>query len=289
MRLTVKKKVSRYEEAAEMAAHALALEPATSRYRAAYTAARDAARDAARGGGGSGGTKTRHHVGEQAAPEADKDDGVLSLVWVDGGELEKAVASAFGSHVLVSSHVLASSHVLPSSLPLEAAHRDGTMGWQGKGQRHAEGSSQRDCDEYVAVGTQAGRRNEPGKREGACHGVPQVALAAAPALLQDEENGEPQAAGEEERSRGTGRDQGPAGHANDVPFEQDGISDGIVFLEEDEFIDEVEEAGEEAANGVSRGAPAAEGAAQENGGEVEDVAVEGEDYYEMYVSPVHPE
>ena len=272
-----------------MAAHALALEPATSRYRAAYTAARDAARDAARGGGGSGGTKTRHHVGEQAAPEADKDDGVLSLVWVDGGELEKAVASALGSHVLVSSHVLASSHVLPSSLPLEAAHRDGTMGWQGKGQRHAEGSSQRDCDEYVAVGTQAGRRNEPGKREGACHGVPQVALAAAPALLQDEENGEPQAAGEEERSRGTGRDQGPAGHANDVPFEQDGISDGIVFLEEDEFIDEVEEAGEEAANGVSRGAPAAEGAAQENGGEVEDVAVEGEDYYEMYVSPVHPE
>jgi hypothetical protein len=116
-----------------MVTHALALEPVTSRYRVAYTAARDAARDAARGGVGTGGTKTRHHVGEQSLPEADKDDVALSLVWVDGGELEKAVASAFGSDVLVSSHVLASSHVLPSSLPLEAAHRNGTMGWQGKG------------------------------------------------------------------------------------------------------------------------------------------------------------
>jgi hypothetical protein len=274
-----------------MAAQALALEPTTSRYRAAYTAARDAARDAAGGGGGSGGRKTRHHGGEQGSAEADKDDGVLSLVWVDGSELEQAVASAFGSHVLAYSHVLASSHVLPSSLLLEGAHWDGTMGWQGKGQRKAEGSSQRDCDEDVAVGTQAGRRNALGKGEGACHGVPQVVRAAAPALLQDEEDGEPQAAGEEERSLGTGRDQGPAGHANDVPCEQDGISDGIVFLEEgeDEFVDEVEEAGEEAADGVSRGAPAAEGAAQAKGGEVQDVAVEGEDYYEMYVPPVHPE
>ena len=213
-------------------------------------------------------------------------------MWVDGGELEQAVASAFGSHVLAHPHVASSSHALPSSsLPLKGAHWDGTMDWQGKGQRHAEGGSQRDCDEDVAVGTQAGRRNVPGKQEGACHGVPQVARAPAPALLPDEEDGETLAAGEEERSLGTRRDQGPAGHANDVPFEQDGISDGLVFLEdeENEFVDEVEEAGEEAADGASRGAPAAEGAAHEKGGEVQDVAVEGEDYYEMYVPPVHSE
>ena len=47
--------------------------------------------------------------------------------------------------------------------------------------------------------------------------------------------------------------------------EKDGISDGIVLLEEgeDEFVDEVEEAGEDAGEGMCRGAPPAETAAQE--------------------------
>ena len=61
-----------------MAAHAMALEPASSRYRRAYTAARDAARDAAAGAGRKG----------HSATEAGQDQGVLSFVWADGGELE---------------------------------------------------------------------------------------------------------------------------------------------------------------------------------------------------------
>lgn len=284
-----------------MAAQAMALEPGTSRYRAAYISARDAARDAAGGGGGSAGRKTRHLVGEQPATEADEDDDLLSLVWVDGVELEQAVASAFGWHGSRSPHAhvfplslpLSSSIVLPSTLPFEAAHWDGTMGWQGEGQRHAEGCSGRDCDEGVTMGMQVGKQNEPGKRKGGGHGVPQVALSAAPALLQDEEDGERQAGGEEERSRGTGSDHGLAGRANDVSLEHDGMSDGIVFLDEgdEDVLDEVEEVREDVADGVSKGAPVAQCAARETaqGCKVQDVDVEGEDYYEMYVPPVHTE
>ena len=281
-----------------MAAQAMALEPASSRYRRAYAAARDAARDAT-GGAGRGGLGTgRHGVGEEAITAAHQDEDVLSLVWVDGGELDQAVAAAFGPHVLPSS--------LHVSLPRDALDREGALRGDGIMAQEGSGKHGRDGDDLVH-GAAGGRRcevsgehgtdqrlyagaavatsrhgNEAGEREGENHAVPQVARVATPAVQwQNEEDGEPQAAGWGECSTEIGRDHGQAAHVRDrdMLLEQS----GLLILEEEESVGDTDEA----ADGVHTGELATKEAARQpaRGGEVEDVAVEGEDYYEMYVAP----
>jgi hypothetical protein len=277
-----------------MAAHAMALEPASSRYRRAYTAARDAARDAAAGAGRKG----------HSATEAGQDQGVLSFVWADGGELDQAVAAAVGPHVL------------PSSLPvsLHASHRegappgDGIVAQEGNGEHGREGGNpvretaggHRQAEDSGEHGSRqsphAGHGHEAGERENERHAVPHAARAAAPAAQwQEEEDREPRSAGGGrcsrfgECSRGTGREHSrAAAHAHDrqVPLEQSRL---LILEEEEEGVDDAGEAadGVHAVRWQPLRALAAKQAARQaaQAGAVKDVAVEGEDYYEMYVAP----